>query len=232
MLQPKRWGGLEVDDATWQPQEMSTIASYWGHHGLFDGMGPDGAPPMPAQEGQRAPLQVLVRDAYGQPVKGASVAFSLGTGPTGAGASFLAGGGQASALSDANGLATSPPFLANASSGRFLASAATADIPSVVAFTLVNHASTAKIVPAPGAVQRTRAGTRFPRRLQVRVLDADLQPIEGATVTFSLSDDVAPYRVLVAGHTLDGRITGRTRTCWFETLQYDGLGVPYGPYCH
>ena len=31
---------------------------------------------------------------------------------------------------------------------------------------------------------------------------------------------------------LDGRITGRTRTCWFETLQYDGFGVPYGPYCH
>ena len=31
---------------------------------------------------------------------------------------------------------------------------------------------------------------------------------------------------------LDGRITGCTRTCWFETLQYDGLGVPYGPYCH
>ena len=29
-----------------------------------------------------------------------------------------------------------------------------------------------------------------------------------------------------------GRITGRTRTCWFETLQYDGFGVPYGPYCH
>jgi hypothetical protein len=31
---------------------------------------------------------------------------------------------------------------------------------------------------------------------------------------------------------LDGRITGRTRTCGFDTLQYDGLGVPYGPYCH
>ncbi len=31
---------------------------------------------------------------------------------------------------------------------------------------------------------------------------------------------------------LDGRVTGRTRTCWFDTLQYDGLGVPYGPYCH
>jgi hypothetical protein len=31
---------------------------------------------------------------------------------------------------------------------------------------------------------------------------------------------------------LDGRITGRTRTCGFDSLQYDGYGVPYGPYCH
>ena len=53
------WGGLEVDDATWQPSEMTTVASYWGHQGLFDAMGPDGSPHMPAQEGQRAPLQVI-----------------------------------------------------------------------------------------------------------------------------------------------------------------------------
>ena len=31
---------------------------------------------------------------------------------------------------------------------------------------------------------------------------------------------------------LDGRITGRARTCGFDTFQYDGFGVPYGPYCH
>ena len=31
---------------------------------------------------------------------------------------------------------------------------------------------------------------------------------------------------------LDGRNTGRTRTCGSEVLQYDGFGVPYGPYCH
>jgi uncharacterized protein YfaS (alpha-2-macroglobulin family) len=36
-------------------------------------------------------------------------------------------------------------------------------------------------------------------------------PTDGkATVTFSLSDDVAPYRVLLAGHTLDGRIGAMT----------------------
>jgi hypothetical protein len=140
----------------------------------------------PVSTGFGAPLQVLVRDAYGQPVKGASVTFSLGTGSTGAGASFLAGGGQASALSDASGLATSPPFVANASPGRFLASASTADIPAVLAFTLVNHASATRIVPARASVQRARAGTRFPQRLQVRVLGADLRPIEGAAVTFTL----------------------------------------------
>ena len=52
------WGGVEVDDATWQPSEMTTVASFWGHHGLFDAMGPDGAPPMPRRK-QRAPLQVM-----------------------------------------------------------------------------------------------------------------------------------------------------------------------------
>jgi hypothetical protein len=40
------------------------------------------------------------------------------------------------------------------------------------------------------------------------------------------------YELQTRTPSLDGRITGRTRTCGFDTLQYDGLGVPYGPYCH
>jgi hypothetical protein len=31
---------------------------------------------------------------------------------------------------------------------------------------------------------------------------------------------------------LDGRTTGRARTCWHETFVYDSRGVPMGPYCH
>jgi hypothetical protein len=31
---------------------------------------------------------------------------------------------------------------------------------------------------------------------------------------------------------LDGRTTGRSRTCGYQTFQYDNRGVPYGPYCH
>jgi len=53
------WGGIELDDATWQPSEMTSVASYWGHHGLFDGMGPDGPPPMPPLKETHAPLQVI-----------------------------------------------------------------------------------------------------------------------------------------------------------------------------
>jgi hypothetical protein len=31
---------------------------------------------------------------------------------------------------------------------------------------------------------------------------------------------------------LDGRVTGRARTCGFATFRYDHRGVPMGPYCH
>jgi hypothetical protein len=138
-----------------------------------------------------APLQVKLLDAYGQPVQGATVTFSLGTGATGAGASFLGGGGQASALSNASGLATSPPFVANGSPGRFVATASTADSSTVVPFALVNHASSTTIVVVAGSSQDATAGTRFRRRLRVRVVGADLQPLEGAVVTFSLSHAVS-----------------------------------------
>lgn len=50
------WGGTEVDDTTWQPQEMTSVASFWGHHGLFDALG--AAPPEPTTL-RRAPVQVM-----------------------------------------------------------------------------------------------------------------------------------------------------------------------------
>jgi hypothetical protein len=40
------------------------------------------------------------------------------------------------------------------------------------------------------------------------------------------------YQVQQTPQSLDGRTLGRMRTCGFDYLQYDGLGVPYGPYCH
>jgi 2,3-dihydroxybiphenyl 1,2-dioxygenase len=63
------WGGRAVDDTYWQPHEMTTVASHWGHQGLFESVGemvgppPPGAeppPPMPAPPpGRRAPVYVM-----------------------------------------------------------------------------------------------------------------------------------------------------------------------------
>ena len=50
------WGGREVDDATWQPEEMTSVGSFWGHRGLFEALG---APPPAPTAAMRAPVQVM-----------------------------------------------------------------------------------------------------------------------------------------------------------------------------
>jgi 2,3-dihydroxybiphenyl 1,2-dioxygenase len=55
------WGGREIDDATWQPQELTTLRSFWGHAGLFTSLADENAPPppMPEPADRHAPLQVI-----------------------------------------------------------------------------------------------------------------------------------------------------------------------------
>jgi 2,3-dihydroxybiphenyl 1,2-dioxygenase len=58
------WGGRDVDDATWQPRELGSVASFWGHDGLFRAVGGEDPPPADlrpdAREQElRAPLQVM-----------------------------------------------------------------------------------------------------------------------------------------------------------------------------
>jgi 2,3-dihydroxybiphenyl 1,2-dioxygenase len=57
------WGAREVDVAC-QPDEMNTLASFWGHEGLMRSVAGDHAPPPdhlppPPPEGRRAPVQVM-----------------------------------------------------------------------------------------------------------------------------------------------------------------------------
>lgn len=57
------WGAREVDPVTCQPEEMNTLASFWGHDGLMRSVAgaappPDHLPP-PPPEGRRAPVQVI-----------------------------------------------------------------------------------------------------------------------------------------------------------------------------
>jgi len=67
------WGGRDVDNTNWQPQELSSVASFWGHDGLFRALGGEDPPPADLRPGAqeqvlRAPLQVM--DGNFQRLKG------------------------------------------------------------------------------------------------------------------------------------------------------------------
>jgi hypothetical protein len=167
-------------------------------------------------------------DGAGNPVAGADVTFTLDTAGIGtcgtsafAGAGFAGGGTQATAITDASGLATSPALTANTAAGSFTATAsvsggggsgtesagkAGASSVTPVSFSLANLAGKpTKIVPGVGSTQTTPAGTAFPIRLAVTVTDAEKNPVPGAPVTFS-----AP--AVGAGGRFAGRPSiGRTR---------------------
>ena len=132
------------------------------------------------------PLQAQLLDADGRPVKAATVTFSLLTGTTGASATFVGGTAQATATTDSDGQATSPPFVANGTPGRFAASASTAEIAAVASFRLANHAARNRLTASRPAGQTATVETRFRQPLSARVSDAGGTPIEGATVTFTL----------------------------------------------
>jgi protocatechuate 3,4-dioxygenase beta subunit len=134
----------------------------------------------------RRPLQARVLDGDGRPVEGASVAFTLGASGGGAGATFVGGGTQATAVTDASGLATSPSFRAGSTAGGFTATATTAGVTEPISFRLQNVAGRpAAITAGVAASESTPVSSRFPIRLAVTVTDANNNPVRGARVTFT-----------------------------------------------
>ena len=131
------------------------------------------------------PLQARVTDANGKPVQGTTVSFSIATGPTGAGASFL-GGGAATASTDSDGLASSPPLLADKTAGTFTATATSTDVSQPATYTLKNLAAAPETVTTGAASgESTPAGSRFPVRLAVTVSDKNGNPVPETTVVFA-----------------------------------------------
>lgn len=198
-------------------------------------------------------LAVQVLDGDGNPVAGASVTFTLtastATSPCGtssdsnsgagstADASFAGGASEASATSNADGVATSPALTANDEAGAFTASAAlgsagagesshgggTSSEVAPALFALANLAGApAKLTPGVGATQSTRVGTRFPVSLAVTVTDAQgnrvpdtlvsfTAPVRGASGRFTVR--VAP-RSRRRGHPRRTRVAStRTNAC-------------------
>jgi len=173
----------------------------------------------------REPLEVKVRDGSGKPLQGASVTFTLGSsggavGGSGsgseAGASFATGSTQATATTNAAGIAVSPALTANTTAGSFTASAATSGGARVMIFALRNLAgSAAAITPGAAATESVSVGTRFPIRLAVTITDTHQNPVAGVAVTFA-----APARGP------SGRFPGKRRMVRVKT---DAKGVAIAP---
>lgn len=143
--------------------------------------------------GYRSRIEVKARDGEGRPLPNATVTFSLGASSSaaaggagaGAGASFVGGAPQATATTNAQGVAVSPRFSANTTAGSFTATA-TLTGGGTVAVTLHNRPGPARsLMPGAAADESTTIGTRFPIRLAVTVTDADGNPVAGVRVRFS-----------------------------------------------
>ncbi len=130
-----------------------------------------------------APLQATLKDANNNPVGGVSVTFTAPA--SGAGASF-GGLGTATAVTNANGVATAPALSANGQAGSYFVTATAAGVSPSAGFSLTNLAGApASIASAAGNSQNAAVGTTFAAALQAIVKDANNNPLSGVTVTFT-----------------------------------------------
>jgi hypothetical protein len=132
-----------------------------------------------------APLVVKVADSGQNPVQFATVVFSAPT--SGASGTFAdTGTNTTTATSDANGVATSPAFTANAVAGPNNVTAVVAGVATPATFNLINLAGPAVMIRATsGTPQRTVIGTPFSAPLVATVCDSFSNPVSGVAVRFS-----------------------------------------------
>lgn len=124
------------------------------------------------------PLVVLVVDAFGNPVSGATVTFAR----PGAGASNT---GTVTATTGANGQASVTPT-ANGVAGTYNETATVTGVATAATFVLTNTPGAATtIVIVSGTPQSTVVSTAFGAQLVVRANDAQGNAVPGAVISFS-----------------------------------------------
>ncbi len=129
-----------------------------------------------------APLAALVRDASGSPIVGAPVAFAAPA--SGPGGVFTQG--INTVTTNAQGVATSPVFTANAIAGTYNVTASVATAAAPATFVLTNTAGPpASIAATGGTPQSAKTGVAFAAPLAATVTDAGGNPVSGVTVAFT-----------------------------------------------
>ncbi|HZP73951.1 MAG TPA: hypothetical protein VFA97_11305 [Gaiellaceae bacterium] len=130
-------------------------------------------------------LAVRLRDGNGRPVPGATVTFSIGGAAGSASASFADGGAQATATTDARGVARSPRVAANTVAGAFSVTATAPGVQSALFAFRNRPAAVSSVAAGAGSGESTAVGARFPIRIAVTVTDRYGNLVRGATVTFT-----------------------------------------------
>ena len=134
-------------------------------------------------------LQVALANSDGCPVTSAAagipVTFSA---PAGGASGVFSTSASNTAIvgADASGTVAAPPFTANTTAGSYTVTASSQY--GSVSFSLTNTAAgiPARIVAIPLKSPAASVLGHYPQPLQVRVLDANGNPVAGTTVTFTL----------------------------------------------
>ena len=126
-------------------------------------------------------LIATVKDSGGNPVSGVTVTFAVPG--TGASATFT---GSATAVTGANGQASSSTLMANATLGTYTVTASTSGAGTAASFSLTNTAGApASIIATSGSPQSAVINAAFSNPLVATVKDASGNPASGITVTFA-----------------------------------------------
>jgi len=134
-------------------------------------------------------LQVELANSNGCPLTGGLAGVWVDfTAPAGGASGTFAtsGANHVTVGTDANGVATAPAFTANGTAGDY-----TVEADSAYGSALLYLSNTASGVPASitisgATTQKQRVNARYAEPLQAQILDANGQPVQGVTVTFSL----------------------------------------------
>ena len=141
-----------------------------------------GTPQSHTINGEFGQPMVATVTTNGTPAAGVVVRFTVPA--TGASGTFT--GGINTATSDANGVATSPAFTANAHVGAYTVTAAISGAAAPASFSLTNTTGApATIAATSGASQGVVVNTSFAAPLVVTVVDSGQNPVSGAIVGFT-----------------------------------------------
>ena len=132
-----------------------------------------------------APLVATVVDANQYPVSGASVTFTAPS--SGASGIFANGTTTETDTTNANGMAKSSTFTADATAGGYTVTATVAGVATPANFSLANiTGALVSITVTSGTPQSATVNAPFAALLVATVLDGSQNPISGALVTFEV----------------------------------------------